>query len=257
MEIDKKILVTGANGRFGSALCQALVKKKYKIIGTYHKKFNDNLNFKWIKVDLEKRNKLNLDHPDVVVHLAAVTGVNDKKALIVNQGGTKHLLDSLPKRKILFIYFSSVEAYGDSSNTIASPTNIYGKSKLLAEEEIIKYKKAHKNFYYVILRPGYIVESRLKFIKTLNKLLIKLLGKYEINFVENKWLINKIIKIINTNQIEDKIKFAITDCEKIGKTNIFYSFLGEILATLMRVTRKGGFYYYLVLHKHRNYPSYD
>jgi UDP-glucose 4-epimerase len=78
----KNILVTGANGFIGSALCRRLVSEGAVIHGVSRKKQSKDLNIEWWRGDLTKYNFVESlfrsIKPDVVFHLASyVTGARD------------------------------------------------------------------------------------------------------------------------------------------------------------------------------------
>lgn len=153
------ILITGGSGFVGSYLIEKL-KKKHNIINIDIKQPEKNKEF-FIEKDI--REDLNdLPEIDVIFHLAAQSSVfiGEKKpeeTFSVNIDGTKNLLKFAEKRKIKnFIFFSSAAVYGNpeeiplKEESPKNPINNYGKSKLDAEKECLKYKE---NFNITILRP--------------------------------------------------------------------------------------------------------
>lgn len=101
--------------------------------------------------------------PRVVVDMAAFTGIikchNDpQKAFTVNVYGTFNVITSLVKIKSHLIFLSSREVYGESSNSYTTeddpkiPNNIYGLTKLQAENIILWANKRY-GLNYTIIRP--------------------------------------------------------------------------------------------------------
>ena len=158
-----KILVTGCSGYIGSCLSNSFNKNDKvffldknpprKFIKIKNNFFNCNLNnLKKIESVLKKV------RPNIVVHLAAKSTVNDKirKSQYVNNNilATKNLIQAMNKFDIRKLVFSSTAAVYDKSQKLIKenhklkPISNYGKSKLIAEREIIKNKKID----YIILR---------------------------------------------------------------------------------------------------------
>ena len=160
----KKLLITGSSGYIGSCL-NAYLKKRYKIYlldQIKPKKFN-RINLKnFYKCDL--KNSKQLDRilqkikPDLIIHLAAKSTVNEKinkkNYFSNNLVATRNLVKSMNKYKINNIIFSSTAAVYDKNkksiheNFKLKPISNYGNSKLQAEKTIMKNNKLN----YVILR---------------------------------------------------------------------------------------------------------
>jgi len=136
----KSVLVTGGAGFIGSHLCQALIKKKIRVIcldnfnDFYDSKIKDqNIsclqsqdNFLCYREDIRNSAALNQifeKHPiDCVVHLAALAGVrpsinNASSYIDVNVTGTLNLLEACKACDVSkFIFASSSSVYGNSTN---------------------------------------------------------------------------------------------------------------------------------------------
>lgn len=171
-----KILITGCSGYIGSCLSNYL-KTKDKIYFLDKNKPKKILKIKknFFKCNLNNYKKTEMVikrlKPDVVVHLAAKSTVNDriKKSSYIsnNVKATKNLLKAMNKFKVNKIIFSSTAAVYNANRKLIKenyhlkPISNYGKTKLFAEKEIIKNKKIN----YVILRffnvAGSIVEKSI------------------------------------------------------------------------------------------------
>jgi nucleoside-diphosphate-sugar epimerase len=91
------------------------------------------------------------DGCEVVIHLAAAqheANVADAYFFDVNVNGTQTLLDASKSAGVRrFVYGSTIGVYGDSSgqtldeNTPPRPANVYGRSKLRAEEVVNSYRQ--------------------------------------------------------------------------------------------------------------------
>ncbi|MCS7230526.1 MAG: NAD(P)-dependent oxidoreductase [Elusimicrobiota bacterium] len=163
-----KILITGANGFIGSSLVKELIddyelnllirktSNIQRISSVIHKT-------KVFYGDIREKNSLiePIKNCDIIIHTAAVLRCVDNKTYFqVNYQGTKNLVEVIfehGKNLKGIIYFSSLAAAGPSLNGLPkqvgfeTPVSYYGKSKFLAEKEILKCKDVIKT---VVLRPS-------------------------------------------------------------------------------------------------------
>jgi nucleoside-diphosphate-sugar epimerase len=152
----KRILITGANSYIGTSLEKWLCKnpEKYSINTLDMKKK------KWKEKDFSKY--------DVVFHVAGIAHVssNPKMEDLYYKVNRDLTIETAKKAKAegikQFIFMSSIIVYGDSSsskrvidrNTVPTPSNFYGNSKLQAEEGIKDFESDY--FKIVVLRPPMI-----------------------------------------------------------------------------------------------------
>jgi len=151
--IDKKILVTGANGMLGSNILKFMSYKD--VIGYSHSDL-DIMDHNIV------RNVLISEKPDIIIHTAAFTNVEAceteiDKAYLINTIGTQNLVNYALEHDILFIYISSTGVYGKQQDTAYTefdsvyPTTIHHKTKYEAE----KIVQNHLN-KYLVLRTGWL-----------------------------------------------------------------------------------------------------
>jgi dTDP-4-dehydrorhamnose reductase len=219
-----KILVTGAGGMLGSALCPALAKKEHKIFATdliadegiEHLDVRD---FKQIKASVAKIK------PDMVMHLAAETDVDKCElepdhAFLTNTIGTQNVSLVCQKSNVEMVYISTLGVFwGDKPEPYTEfddprPINVYGQSKLEGE----KIVRSLLNKFYTV-RAGWMVGGGPK---------------------KDKKFINKIIKKMD----ESKVLKAVND--KIGSPTYTVDFsktLSDLIDTgyygLYHCTNKG------------------
>lgn len=152
----KKILITGKNSYIGTSLENWIMREpdKYKV---------DTVDMKdgsWKEKDFRSY--------DVVFHVAGIAHVstNPKMENFYYKVNRDLTIETAEKARVegvkQFIFMSSIIVYGDSSsikrvidrNTVPTPSNFYGNSKLQAEEGI-KHLESD-DFKIVVVRPPMI-----------------------------------------------------------------------------------------------------
>lgn len=152
----KKVLITGANSYIGTSVEKWLLQypDRYKVETV------DMISNDWRDKDFSPY--------DVVFHVAGIAHVstNPKMEDMYYKVNRDLTIETAKKAKAegvkQFIFMSSIIVYGDSSsskrvidrNTIPTPSNFYGKSKLQAEDGIKLLES--KDFRIVIIRPPMI-----------------------------------------------------------------------------------------------------
>jgi dTDP-4-dehydrorhamnose reductase len=169
-----KILVTGAAGMLGSALCSTLKHKGHSIIATDIASQDEGMKY----LDVRRYNQVaeivGAVKPDMVMHLAAETDVDKCElepdhAYLTNTIGTQNVALICKSQKIPLVYISTIGVfYGDKPEPYTefdtpNPINIYGQSKLEGEKIVQNLAEG-----YYIVRAGWMVgggpEKDKKFI---------------------------------------------------------------------------------------------
>ena len=154
----KKVFVTGGCGYIGTSLVPLLLSKGYDVTvydllqsggdGIVHNFASPG--FKFIKGDILDKQLLaeSIKDHDIVVHLAAIVGLracnrDEELTYKINHQGTKNVIDCLDGSQFL-IYGSTGSNYGSvegvcTEETPLNPLSVYGKSKTLGEQEVMKY----------------------------------------------------------------------------------------------------------------------
>ena len=156
-----KIFITGGAGYIGSVLTPLLLKAGHDVTiydslmyggdGIINNFIDPNFTF--IKGDILNVDQLHecMKGHDTVIHLAAIVGYtacrsDELGAYRVNHQGTRNVVDGLDGSQLL-MYGSTGSNYGSvegvcTEETPLNPLSIYGKSKTLGEQEVLKYKNS-------------------------------------------------------------------------------------------------------------------
>lgn len=156
------ILVTGGAGYIGSHACKALAKEGFIPVCFDNLSTGHESSVKWgpfVKADIRNEEALDFAFekykPKGVLHFAAKAYVVEStidpgKYYENNVSGSIKLLQAMVKHNVKTIVFSSTCAtYGNPKTTTIdesheqNPINPYGKSKLMVEEILQDFSKAH------------------------------------------------------------------------------------------------------------------
>lgn len=178
---ESRVLVTGANGFIGKALCEKLFADGWPVVGTVRNKHPaSKLPFgsEIVKVDTLGSDtdwKEALNGVDTVIHLAARVHVLSNSAAEVfkeyrkvNVAGTEHLAQMAASMKVRrFIYMSSIKVNGEGKQIPYTerdkpmPSNPYGISKYEAEQ-LLQVIAAGTDLEVVVLRPSLVYGPQVK-----------------------------------------------------------------------------------------------
>uniref|UniRef100_A0A3P8RP80 Methionine adenosyltransferase 2 subunit beta n=1 Tax=Amphiprion percula TaxID=161767 RepID=A0A3P8RP80_AMPPE len=144
-----KVLVTGATGLLGRAMCKEFQNGGWLVIGTGYRRARPRL----LRCDLTDedavRGLLHEYKPDVIVHCAAerrpdVVERHTEAAVNLNVHATSTLAKEAAVCGALFIYISTDYVfdgrnppYGEDDSP--NPLNVYGRSKLEGERETLRH----------------------------------------------------------------------------------------------------------------------
>jgi dTDP-4-dehydrorhamnose reductase len=186
----KKILITGASGQLGKTL-KTLFKSKYDIIPTSKNNYTHQKNyFLDITNSILIRDIVSATSPDIIINLAALTNVDfceerPDLALSVNFAGLQNIVEIFngPIIQISTDYVFDGKTGQYSENSSVNPINVYGRTKLEAENFLKENSKDS-----LIIRTNvlydYMSESPASF---LNWVVKSLQDDKKINVVDDQW----------------------------------------------------------------------
>lgn len=146
-----KILITGANGLLGQHLVKILLENNYQVFatgrGTQRLSFDNFPRYSWHEMDIADPQAvarvMNAIQPDVVIHAAAVTQVDDcelnpQQCERTNVQGTANVLLEAESYCRHFIYISTDFVFDGKTGNYAEedylkPISFYGFTKMQAE----------------------------------------------------------------------------------------------------------------------------
>jgi dTDP-4-dehydrorhamnose reductase len=144
----KKMLITGGSGLLGSNIAK-LAKLNFDVYATYN---NNQVTMESVNyfraniIDNEILVKIKDIKPDTIIHCAALTDIdyceeNPDEAYMLNTVATMRIVEAAKEIGAYLIYISTDSVFDGSEgnyseNDITNPINVYGKTKLKAEEGI-------------------------------------------------------------------------------------------------------------------------
>ena len=233
---EKTILVTGGTGFLGKEIVNCLIKEGYKarILTRSQEKYKDTKNISYVKGDI-----LNLDSIKMalngcfgLIHSAGEKNDTSKMHL-VNVDGTINVCDAANSSSIkYFCHISSVGVIGLTKNkTITessncTPTNLYEKTKLIAERYIIKHFE-QKDSSRIILRPTNVFGAKhITFSPSLSSKLKRWIkGNEAMNFVYVKDVAAASVFFIDKTKFINNI-YIVNDLDYTKSFSSLYKLLG-------------------------------
>jgi len=229
----KKILVTGGAGYIGSKLVTKLLELKYKVTVVDSLKFsskslnhlfnNDNLIFINDDVRNKKLMKKLIKNNEFIVPLAALVGAplcekNKKEAINVNLNSIKTLINNVTKKnKIIYLTTNSGYGVGEKNkycdeNSPLNPISLYGRTKVSAENYVMKCKNAIGFRLATVF--GYSYRMRTDLL--VNNFVFKSVNQKKLTLFEPHFRRN----YIHVNDVVDGIIYSIKNFNRL-KSNIY------------------------------------
>ncbi len=228
------IVVAGASGRLGMRVCAELKKHKAPSLALVRSKeaaakLPARTPFKVVDYhDVEHLRSVLKD----ASHIVNCTGLIDedaggKRLYEANVLPTRHLLQASPPALRRFVHMSSISVYGPWTGerqvnefTPRRPFGAYGRSKLVAEREVMDWAHRHPA---VVLQPGMIYgpefeEGFWPMLKQLQKGRAKLIGTGEnvLPLVHVQDVVNGILRAL-TIQVPSGSVFLLVSEERVSQ----------------------------------------
>ena len=149
-----KILITGAAGFIGSALCRRLCAFSQITGLDYSTKNDSSLDANWINSDINDfdyiKTVIKKENPDVIIHCAGIAhqkigSVERSEYFRVNSQASEYIAKIAAENNpdLHFIFLSSISVYGEkksmpiNENDPCEPSSDYSSSKLDAENRLV------------------------------------------------------------------------------------------------------------------------
>lgn len=187
-----KILVTGAEGMVGSALCLELRSRGHEVVPTDLRPLTSDM----LALDIRDRHAIShlieTVQPAMVMHLAAETDVDrceqePSHAYLTNAVGTEYVVGVCRRIGARLLYMSTAGVFDGQQPTPyretdpPNPVNIYGRTKLAGEVVVQQLGRG-----YQIVRAGWMVGGLERDKKFVWKILRLLEERREISVVTDK-----------------------------------------------------------------------
>jgi len=188
-----RAVITGGSGLVGSHLAEMLLARKYDVIslsrGSMDTSFLSGIGARAVKADITDKQsvKKNIEKGDAVFHTAAALGAARGSSRVYDEAnvkGTVNVLEaSIEKDAGIFVFVSSFSAMGPagsvekpmSEETPCRPHNLYGKSKLEAEQRIREIAK--DRIPCLIVRPPVIYGPRMNMYSGASRIFTNMMKK--------------------------------------------------------------------------------
>jgi dTDP-4-dehydrorhamnose reductase len=212
-----RILITGANGMLGSALC-TFFQRKASVIALHRDSRALIEGIEGISVDITDSQAVSeviaVSKPDIIIHCAALINLDQCEAESdlahnVNVSGTMNLAVACGKNR-LFVYISSDQVYGDSSDHTEqsdklNPINEYGKTKYLGEKVVRDLCARHliirTNIFGWNIKPGRISSAEWIYSSLVHRQSITLFDDYIFSPLYTRCLGESIHELMSINAI--------------------------------------------------------
>jgi FlaA1/EpsC-like NDP-sugar epimerase len=180
LDSSSTVLIVGGTGSIGSVLTRKFLERGVKEVRVFardetpHLQLIDSLGqpSNLVSIIGDVRDKGSLDEAmknvDVVVNAAAMKHVKFCEAFPyetfkTNVIGTKNLISLCLQKNIKQFVLTS-------SDKAATPSNVYGSSKLMAERIVISSAKQHPGYHFTVVRFGNVLDTRNSVLPRLRQL---------------------------------------------------------------------------------------
>ncbi len=138
-----RVLIAGYPGQLSKAIIAELIRNNIVFLAPPHYDFDITNNY-------QINNMISAFKPDVIINCAAYNSVEHAEedmdeAINVNYKAVEYLVREAENNKIKLVHFSTDYVFDGSKNSLyietdkPNPLNLYGKSKLAGENEVLSY----------------------------------------------------------------------------------------------------------------------
>lgn len=179
-----RLLITGASGQVGRALCARALSEGVAFQACSSADLDITRESKVLRAI--RKNK-----PTCVINAAAYTAVDKaedevERCYAVNRDGVRHLAKACARYNVPLLHISTDYVFDGSKKVpyleddVPHPLNTYGASKLAGEQELAAWLDR-----YVVLRVSWVFgESGQNFVKTMTRLSAE---REQLSVVEDQW----------------------------------------------------------------------
>ena len=225
-----KILITGGSGLLGSNIAK-LATSKFEVYATYNKNEVGMKAVHFFQIDLTKKEqlvKIEQIKPDFIIHCAALTNVDyceDHPSEAYNQNVLVSInVAEIAKKIRAYLIHISTDSVFDGTNgnykedDIPNPINLYGRTKLEAEQKILSIYS-----HSCIVRTNIYGWNKRDKFSLAEWMLSKLTNKEELPALKDIYfspiLVNDLVEVLfnlQERKYEDIIHFAGSEtCSKL------------------------------------------
>ncbi|MDD5021521.1 MAG: NAD(P)-dependent oxidoreductase [Endomicrobiaceae bacterium] len=197
-----KIFVSGASGQLGKSFVHELNKRNIEFIAPPQEDFDITNYYKINKFITPFR-------PDIIINCASYNNVeeaekNTTRAIDVNYKGVRNLVKISQLYNIKLVHFSTDYVFDGRKNSsyvetdIPNPLNLYGKSKLAGENEVMIYDNS------LVFRLGWVIGY----------------GKNNFLYKFTKWIQDEFVVKVSNDEISvptftfDIVKYVLMALDK-------------------------------------------
>jgi len=184
MIVGKNILIFGGSGSLGNQIIRRYLGdntitnysrdecKHWKMKMTYHSDPKLKFVIGDIRDKIRVKNAIRLVQPNIIIIASAMKHIDQcefatHECLQTNLIGIKNVLDSIDEETFEFKNFLETVCF-ISTDKACSPVNVYGMAKAISESLVVEKSMYNKNFKFVSVRYGNVLNSRGSIIPILH-----------------------------------------------------------------------------------------
>lgn len=183
---NKIILIFGGSGSLGNQIIKRYISNN--IIINYSRdeckhwemrlNYHNNPNLKFIIGDIRDKQRvkhaIRREKPNIIIIASAMKHIDQcefatHECIETNLNGIKNVLDSIDEETDEFKHFLQTVCF-ISTDKACSPVNVYGMAKAISESLVVEKSYFNKNFKFVSVRYGNVLNSRGSIIPIMHEM---------------------------------------------------------------------------------------